>query len=579
VNLLTSEILVMHSVFRNATTRPDYPALIAGDNIITYQSLAEKTNQIAGYLRSRGVKPEDKVGIQMDRSPAFVLAALGILKSGAGYVALDPSYPPSRREFIIRDAGLSLVLTTSASATVETVDIDAPEISARDATQYDPVTDEDGLAYVVYTSGSSGTPKGVEITHRSLQNLVTWHNLTFSIGRTDRACLLANVGFDASVWEIWPYLCAGATLLVPASEIVREPEALRDWIVENEITVTFIPTLLAEVLLQLAWPEKSRLRYMLTGGDTLRSFPRHDIPFTLINNYGTAECTVVSSSGMVSPTAAPQQLPSIGREITGTQIYILDDQLRDVPAGLPGEICIAGVGLARGYLNRAELTRQKFVSREDGSRLYRTGDMGRRNPDGSIQFLGRTDEQIQVRGYRVECGEVEAALNSLPLVHNSAVIAREEVGGSRRLVAYVVPAGTALPTRDQLRDGLRRTLPEYMIPERFIRLDHLPTSDNGKIDRRKLPEATEDNIITSINEDAPMVEKELIQMLTNLLGVGEIGREDNFFFLGGHSFIAAQLIARIRDHFNVELGLRTIFDHPTPAAMAEQIQSRLVQSR
>jgi amino acid adenylation domain-containing protein len=565
-----------------ASVAPTRTALGDDRNTLDYATLNSRSNQIAAYLLSRGVKPEDKIGVSIRRSVNFVVAALGILKSGAGYVALDPSYPEARQRLIAQDAGLLLSFSEQAiddalGSAVEIVSLASLEIQSQLTSDPAVTINPDHLAYVIYTSGSTGVPKGVEVTHANLRHLVQWHNAAFKVTSDDRATLLANVGFDAAVWEIWPYLSAGAALFVPESDIIRQPEELRDYILQNKIDVMFAPTLLAEALLQLPWPEKAALRTMLTGGDTLRIAPRPGLPFVLVNNYGPAECTVVSTSGELAQSDRGPGIPSIGRAIAGAQVYLLDEKLQEVPAGSQGEICIGGAGVARGYLNQPELTAERFVLLSEGRRIYRSGDLGSINPDGSIQFLGRIDQQVKIRGYRIECGEIESALNGLPSVQTSAVIVCDHAG-HRNLTAYVVPEAGATLSHEDLRQDLRSHLPEYMVPEQFVRLEQLPLSDNGKIDRRNLPAPNEANIIASTDLPQGPIEAGLMSILTELLEVDHIARHDDFFMLGGHSFIAAQLIARIQDRFDVKLGLRAVFEHPTLVEMAEQIEQKMTVS-
>ncbi len=580
---------IPETVARIASSLPDRPALTGPGGTFDYAALNGQANQVARFLLSRGAKAEETIGIAIGRSAAFVVAALGILKSGAAYVPLDPSYPEARRRMIAGDAGLLLTLTDASdpnrpveNAPVETVSLqDAAITSQQTSDPGAPPIDPDQLAYVIYTSGSTGVPKGVEVTHRNLRHLVDWHRNAFQVIRDDRATLLANVGFDAAVWELWPYLCTGAALFLPEPEIVRQPEVLRDFLVQHEITILFAPTLLAESLLRTSWPPDTRLRTLLTGGDTLRIVPPPGLPFAIINNYGPAECTVVTTSGEVPPAASASRIPSIGRPIPGARVFLLeaellDDSLQEVPAGSQGEICIGGAGIARGYRNQPELTARQFIQRE-GERIYRSGDLGRWNEDGSLQFLGRKDQQVKIRGYRIECGEIEVALNTLPAVRTSVVIVREQRGGHPGLTAYVVSAAGLELSHEELRHALRAALPESMIPEQFVRLAELPVSDNGKIDRERLPEPTAATIIAAAEPALSPVEAELRTILTNLLHIDAMARDDDFFLLGGHSFIAAQLLARIRDRFRVDLGLRTLFENPTLAGMAEQIEQRLAR--
>ena len=479
---------IPESISSAATHAPSRPALVQSDRVLDYGTLNRQANQIAHFLRSRGCGPEDRVGVALPRSIDFVLATLGILKSGAAYVPIDPSLPELRQRHIAQDAGLNFSLGEPAFAGALAVSLDSREIQCQPASELPTAEFDAGqLAYVIYTSGSTGSPKGVEVTHGNLLHLVDWHTEAFQVTRKDRATLLANVGFDAAVWELWPYLCAGATLLLPPPEMIRQPEALRDFLVASRISLCFAPTLLAEAFLRLAWPANTMLRALLTGGDTLRTFPAPALPFAVVNNYGPAEATVVSTSGVVPASTEAQGLPSIGRPIAGAHIVLLDEQLEEAAPGSSGEICIGGGGVARGYLNQPELTSERFLMRgAEGGRLYRSGDLGRWNDDGTLQFLGRVDRQVKIRGYRIECEEIEAAVNSIPGVQTSAVTVSQQTDGHRGLVAYVVPLADAALSHGELRRALRALLPEYMVPEQFVRLSHLPLSENGKIDRHQL---------------------------------------------------------------------------------------------
>jgi acyl-coenzyme A synthetase/AMP-(fatty) acid ligase/acyl carrier protein len=435
---------------------------------------------------------------------------------------------------------------------------------------------------VIYTSGSTGQPKGVEITHGGLLNLVYWHQRAFSITPDDRASQLSALGFDAAVWELWPYLTAGASVHLSDGVAANDPEAVREWLISEKITICFLPTPLAERVMTLEWPKKARLRVMLTGADTLHHYPPRKLPFQLVNNYGPTECTVVATSGIVLPNEHLGCLPSIGGPIDNVQVHILNENMRQAPMGESGEIYIGGAGVARGYRNQPDLTAERFVpdpfSSEPGARLFRTGDLGRYLPDGQIAFLGRVDEQVKIRGFRIEPAEIVKVLDEHPAVQASAVVAREVEPGDKRLVAYFVPAAKAQPTHTELRNFIAARLPEYMVPATFVKLEALPLNASGKVDRAILPAPNAENMLRDSSFVAPRtpIEERLAAMLALLLDLDRVGVEDNFFLLGGHSLLGTQLIARIRDTFGVELGLRSLFDFPTISKLSGQIEALLL---
>ncbi|OLE50109.1 MAG: hypothetical protein AUI36_19690 [Cyanobacteria bacterium 13_1_40CM_2_61_4] len=561
--------------------------MVAADRVLTYKELNTRANHLAHELRALGVGPEVVVGLCVKSSPEMVVGALAILKAGGAYLPLDPAYPCDRLAFTLSNARCPLLVTASCAGDrlaagverVVTLDLDGPQSSTPPATDFRA----DNLAYVIYTSGSTGQPKGVEITHASLLNLVFWHRRSFQVTPADRATQFAAVGFDAAVWELWPYLTAGASVYLPDEAIRNEPEALRDWLLSQGITITFVPTPMAERMMALHWPAKVPLRLMLTGADTLHSYPSPKLPFLLVNNYGPTECAVVATSGPVLPEEHSDRLPTIGRPIDNAQIYILDEQSRQVPIGTPGELHIGGAGLARGYVNRPELTAAKFIanpfSAEPGARLYKTGDLARYLPDGQIAFLGRIDDQLKIRGFRIEPGEIVTVLNEHPDVLESLVIARDIARDDKRLVAYLVPAPGSQPTHSALENFLRTRLPEYMVPAIFVRLDALPLNPNGKVDKNALPAPTPANTVRDDGFVAPRtpLEERVMGIVAPLLGLEQVSVEDNFFLVGGHSLLVTQLIARIRDTFGVELRLRSLFDAPTVAELSAEVERLLVE--
>ena len=570
---------------------------------LSYGELDRRANRLANYLRANGVEQNVVVGLYLDRSPAMVVAALAILKAGGAYVPLDPIHPVERLAFMLQDAGASLVVSKTRWAEgfpagewkVVTLDGDAEKISSQsDIAPQSGVGGED-LAYIIYTSGSTGKPKGVELIHSGLANLVAWHERAFQVTAADRASAQSALGFDAAVWEMWAYLACGASLHMPDEKVRNDAAALRDWMVARRITISFAATVMAEQLLRLDWPVETALRFLLTGADTLKVYPSARLPFVLVNNYGPTECTVVSTSGVVPATSASQpsanqtstnpasvnQAPSIGRAIDGVEIYILDEQQRPVSDGGAGEIYVGGAGLGRGYRNRPDLTAERFVpnpfSTVAGVRLYRTGDLARRLPNGEIAFLGRMDEQVKVRGYRVEPSEVSTVLGQHPAVEASVVVATEDAPGEKHLVAYLVLASGSTVSASALREYLRQRLPDYMVPAAFVAIPSLPVTEQGKINRAALP-AVNGNRLPDEAYVAPrtLVEEELVKILAPLLKLNRVGVNDNFFLLGGHSLLGTQVIARVSESFGVDLTLLKLFDHPTVAEMSAEIESLIL---
>ena len=581
------DLLVAQLVSEQAERTPDALALQSETQSLTYRQLEDRSNRLALRLVSLGVGPEALVGIFLPRSPEIVVAALATLKAGGAYVPMDLEYPVSRLDFMLRDTQLRVLITDhrvsgtlpSGDWHVVFVDEELPEPAAAQPSPPVSVAPEN-LAYVIYTSGSTGQPKAVQITHRSLLNLIYWHRRAFSVTPADRASQVASFSFDAAVWEIWPYLTAGASVHFPDDATRGSARGLRDWLLSEKITISFVPTPMAESLLALEWPSRAPLRLLLTGADALHRYPPANLPFSLINNYGPTECTVVATSGVVLPNDRPHGDPTIGRPIDNVQIHVLDDELKPVPVGTVGELYIAGAGLARGYLNRQEQEAQVFVanpfSQLPNARLYRTGDLVRYLPDGQIAFVGRTDEQIKIRGYRIEPNEIINLLNEFPGVETSVVVARADNGDDKRLVAYVVSSSQQL-TRGSLQEHLRARLPDYMVPAAFVRIDALPLKSSGKVDRTALPAPTTLNTIADEVYIAPrtVAEKRVVSILAELLGLEKVGVNDNFFFLGGHSLLGTQLIARVRSIFGVELPLRKVFDSPTAAELASEIERLL----
>ncbi len=564
--------------------RPDAIAVTCGEEALSYAQLNCRANQLAHYLHKLGVGPGTLVGLCVERSPELVVGALGVLKAGGAYVPVDPLYPEERLVFILEDTRSPVLLTQAhlglgaLASGVQVICLDADWgliAQEREDNPTSRVTQRD-LAYVIYTSGSTGWPKGVQLEQKGLLNLVYWHQRAFDVSWMDRVSQIAGPGFDASVWEVWPYLTAGASIHIPSDEIRALPDKLRDCLVSEAITISFVPTPLADSMMLLDWPSDIALHTLLTGGDKLHGNPSPNLPFELVNNYGPTEDTVVATSGVVPPKESVESAPSIGRPIANTQIYLLDACLQPVPMGVPGELHIGGTGLARGYLNRPELTAERFIpnpfSSEPGARLYKTGDLVRYRPDGNLEFLGRIDHQVKIRGFRIELGEIETVLRKHPALKETMVMAREDTPGDRRLVAYVVPEEEPSPA-GELRRFLKEKLPEYMVPSAFVTLEALPLTPNGKVDRGALPSPdwTRPELERAFVAPRTPVEEVLSGIWAQVLGVERIGVHDNFFELGGHSLLAIQLVSRLREAFQVELPLRDLFETPTVADLAERI--------
>ncbi|GAC1458869.1 MAG: hypothetical protein NVS2B14_05490 [Chamaesiphon sp.] len=542
-----------------------------------------RSNKIAHQLQKLGVGSEVLVGICVGRSIELIVGMLGILKAGGAYLPLDPTYPSALLSFMLEDAQAPILLTQerwSERLAHLKGQIITLEITAQQSEE-NPTNDltSDNLAYVIYTSGSTGKPKGVQVEHGGLLNLLFWHQQAFAVSPLDRVSQIAGVGFDACGWEIWPYLTAGASIHFPDDETRVSPERLRDWLKVQAISISFLPTPLAEKVLQLDWPDDTALRILLTGGDKLHQYPLASHPFKLVNNYGLTETTVVTTSADIPAFTKADVTPAIGRPIANTQVYLLDSHLQPVPIGVPGELHIGGDGLARSYLNRPELTAERFIphpfSHKEGVRLYKTGDLARYRADGNIEFLGRLDDQVKINGFRIELGEIEAVLSQHPEVLQTVAIAREDRPGEKRLVAYIVPRHDPAPRNMELRQFLKEKLPQYMIPASFAILDALPTTPNGKVDRRILPapEALTHDTIEDYAAPRNTVEETLVEMWAEILGLQQVSIYDNFFELGGHSLLATKVTSRIRDTFQVELPLRNLFEAPTVADMARYIET------
>ncbi|CAM3907686.1 Dimodular nonribosomal peptide synthase [Vibrio aerogenes CECT 7868] len=573
----------VHQLFEmQAAQRPDAVAVSCDVQQQTYRVLNAQANRLAHYLRNLGVGPEKRVALCLDRGTDLVIAMLATLKAGGGYVPLDPTYPPERLQYILSDSAPDVVISDGMVNPDDLVG-DSHHFRLIHIKQNAPLWADlpdqnlschelkpDNLAYVIYTSGSTGQPKGVMVEHHNLVNLVHWHNQSFEVTSETTASAVAGVGFDATVWEIWPPLCVGARLVMPSLAVSRNPEQLLNWWMAQPIEVGFLSTPVAELVLNRKLKHPT-LKTLLVGGDKLNRHPEPDTGFTLINNYGPTECTVVATSGAVT---CDDTVLHIGRPVTNTQIYILDEHLQPVPAGVKGELYIGGNGVARGYINREDFTAERFIrdpfSSQPNARMYRTGDLGCWRDDGTIEYLGRNDMQVKIRGYRIELGGIGARLCQCDGVEEAEVIVHQTSAGHPRLIAYYVGEAEIA----SVRDYAVAHLPDYMIPAALILMAEIPLTANGKIDRKALPEPDDSDYVTQAYE-APQGETEeaLAAIWQRLLGVEKVGRQDNFFDLGGHSMLAVQMINEAQNA-GLDLSLSTLFAAPCLSELAVEMYSK-----
>jgi amino acid adenylation domain-containing protein len=582
----------LHALIEAQVERtPEAPAVGFGEEWLTYRELNSRANRVAHRLRARGVGPETRVGVYLERSLGLVVGLLAVLKAGGAYVPLDPSYPVDRLSYMLEDSQAPVLLTedtlvpelaTGAVARL-CLDADGDEIARESERNLDAGGAPNGLAYVIYTSGSTGRPKGAMNTHAAICNRLLWMQDTYRIDGADAVLQKTPFSFDVSVWEIfWPLL-AGARLVIAKPGGHRDGAYLVDAIERHRITTLhFVPSML-EVFLHEEGLERCRtLKRVICSGEALsaglqdRFFSR--LMAELYNLYGPTEAAIDVTSWACERGSRPRSVP-IGRPIANTRTYVLDSRLQPVPAGTVGELFLGGVAVGRGYLGRPELTAEKFVpdpfGGDPGARLYRTGDLSRWRPDGALEYLGRIDHQVKLRGFRIELGEIEAMLRQHPGVREAVVLAREDTPGDTRLVAYPVAASGQHVTAAQLRSFLQARLPEYMVPASFVIVEGLPFTPNGKLDRRALPPP---------DRARPMLDEEFVPPRTPLetviaaafgqvLGVDRVGANDSFFGLGGHSLLATQAVSRLRHSFRAEVPLRLLFEAPTVAGLAAALET------
>ena len=566
-----------------AARHPDALAVVyPGTAALTYHELDRRAGVLARRLRAAGVGPDARVGLLLDRSSDMVVGMLAILRAGGAYVPLDPQHPAERLAWMLGDSGARVLLAQESlrdllpAAGVEVISFGTGLVGEPGGAELAAApAGPDGLAYVIYTSGSTGEPKGVAVTHAAVLRLVCATDYT-EARPDDRVAQLSNAAFDAATWEVWGALLSGARLVGIPRDTALDPDELADALRGQGVTQAFLPTALFHRVAGARPDAFAGLRYLIVGGEAMdptRSAAVLEMggPAMLVNGYGPTEGTTFSTWHPVrggEDRAAP--LP-LGRPVANTGAYVLDARLEPVPPGVPGELYLSGPGLARGYLGRPALTAERFVphpfAAAPGERLYRTGDRARWSEEAALEFLGRVDQQVKVRGFRVEPGEIEAVLQGHPSIRSAAVVARDDGPGERRLVGYVVAADDDLPSDWALREWLRGRLPEYMVPAALVPLDALPMTPNGKLDRRALP-APELGAGRASVPPRDDVEAVVAAIWSEVLEVPAVGAFDSFFDLGGHSLLATQVISRVREALQVEVPLRVLFEEPTVAALA-----------
>jgi amino acid adenylation domain-containing protein len=587
----------VHELFEAQADRaPGAVAVRHAGGSLSYAELEERANRLARHLRGLGVGPDARVGLCLERGPELMVGVLGILKAGGAYVPLDPAYPAERLAYMLEDSAARVLLTQASlaerlpagGATVVRLDADAAEIERESGERLRVPAGPGNLAYVIYTSGSTGRPKGVAMPHRPLVNLLAWQAAS---GRAPAGAVTlqyTSISFDVSFQEIFATWCAGGTLVLVSEEVRTDSSQLARLLEAEGVERLFLPFValqhLAEASVELGIAPASLVE-VITAGEQLRVTEPIRRWFAampgcvLVNQYGPSETHVVSARVLEGESASWPLLPSIGAPVANTRLYVVDQQMEPAPVGVPGELLLGGDAVARGYLERPGLTAERFVpdpfSTEGGARLYRTGDRARWLASGEVEYLGRTDEQVKVRGFRIEPGEIEAVLSDHAAVREAVVVVREDAPGDRRLVAYVVAGEPAAVTPAELRAHLKRRLPEYMVPSAVVVLEALPLTPSGKVARRALPAPDLASPEEAYVAPRTPTEEVLAGIWAEVLRLERVGVHDSFFELGGHSLLATRVVSRVRVEFSVELPLRALFETPTVAGLAPQVE-RLV---
>jgi len=584
-----TEALLVHELVENqADQTPDAMALSCADTELSYRELNERANRLARVLYKEGACPGTLVGVCAERGIEQVIAVLATLKAGAAYVPIDPNYPADRVAYMLEDSRAPVLLTQSAIATTlpehaaSTVLVDEFDWSTGDGSNLNDVRGES--VYAIYTSGSTGKPKGVELTHAGLSNLIQWQSAQPGLDQPARTLQFASLSFDVSFQELFTTWAQGGSVVLIDEDLRRDLPLLAKFIAEQNIERVYLPFAALQPLADSINTDNDldfAIRDVVVAGEQLQITPAVREMFTrlgdarLYNHYGPSETHVVTAFTLSGTPDQWMPLPPIGTPVANTQVYVLDEQQIPVPVGIPGELYLGGVQVAKGYIHKRQLTNEKFVrdpfAADTAARMYRTGDRVRFLPDGNLEYLGRTDDQVKWRGFRIEPGEIETLLANHASIRQAAVLLREDTPGDRRLVAYLVADDNENIDTTAVRDWLKGQVPDYMVPSAFMKLDRLPLTPSGKIARRKLPVPDYTEVAKLYVPPRTPTEEALVQIWADVLGVPQVGIHDDFFELGGHSLLATQLMSRVRDALDVDLQLIALFDHPTVADFARDV--------
>lgn len=582
----------LESLFRKqALLHPDKTAVVYQDQEITYRDLDEKSNQIANLLLSHGIKEGKYVPVWLDRSLEWIVAVLGVIKTGAAYVPIDPAYPAKRVEFILSDTAADIIITNqnlenllSETERTKVFDLSSMENLNHLPSEYpEIIIHQNSLAYTIYTSGSTGKPKGVMVSHQAIQHLVTWHNHHFHVDHSSKLTLVAGLAFDISVWETWSALTSGATLFIADNEDRTDTHALVDYYRRNQITHGFVPSVLAPGVVNYSRNYNDlKLKYLFTGGEKLKPVLTTELSYELIDYYGPTECTVFATFKKVKDING-KYISSIGKPIANAKAYILGENRELLPVGAVGELCIGGNILADGYLNNKELTDSKFIPNpfNEKEKLYRTGDLAKWKPDGNIEFLGRIDNQVKIRGFRVELGEIERTLVQQKDIREAVVISKDTEGSTKYLIAFIVLKPDATKDVSSVRNTLKEELPGYMIPAQIIFIDKIPLTANGKTDAQALKDLADKEAKELISFEPPTNETEriVVDIWSSALERPVINITDNFFDIGGNSLLVATVAVALQRKLDIKVYLRDIYQFPVLQELSEVLIARSKATR